>query len=382
MESDVCRVALHAGDRHVDLVLPNAVAVGLLLPPLCDIVDPAEAGRPRQLCAPGRPPLDASKTLPENGITDGDTLVLAAAPAPAPVPPALDTAERLVRSTASTAPWTPAESRSAALTVTVVLAGIGGFLAVPGSPGVPHLLLAASAAGGAAAIAARVTGSGRTAFAAQAFGCALIAAATLCTSVLGGTAHHTGLLLATVSTAVVVSAGRLTLLLCGLSSDANRDLDPDARDEAEPAPFAARCLTALVLAGAGAATLGVFLTLASPAWVDCGLAAAVAAALLLRARAQRALPQRIGLLVAGTAGTAATLVAARHLNPALAPWLCALVAATTAGALWFGYRAAPRVAPVARHVATLAECAVLAAIVPLTAAGFGLYDAVTAQGLP
>ena len=30
----------------------------------------------------------------------------------------------------------------------------------------------------------------------------------------------------------------------------------------------------------------------------------------------------------------------------------------------------------------VAECAVLAAIVPLTAAGFGLYDAVTALGLP
>ena len=154
-------------------------------------------------------------------------------------------------------------------------------------------------------------------------------------------------------------------------------------DEAGPAPFAARCLTALVLAGAGAATLGVFLTLASPAWVDCGLAAAVAAALLLRARAQRALPQRIGLLVAGTAGTAATLVAARHLNPALAPWLCALAAASGGGgAVVRPPRRTAGMAPVARHVATLAECAVLAAIVPLTAAGFGLYDAVTAQGLP
>ena len=138
-----------------------------------------------------------------------------------------------------------------------------------------------------------------------------------------------------------------------------------------------------MLAGAGAATLGVFLTLSSPAWVDCAQAAAVTAALLLRARAQRAIPQRIALLVAGTAGSAATLVAIRHLNPALAPWLCALAAATAAAALWFGHRAAP----LAWHrwpamIATIAECAVLAAIVPLSCWGFGLYHTVRTLGLP
>lgn len=376
-------MAVHAGGGHLDLVLPNAVAVGLLLPSLCDIIDPAETGRIPQLCPPGLPPLDASKTLPQNGIRDGDILVLTAAASPATMPPVLDTAAQLVRSTASTALWTPAESRAAALTVTVVLAGIGGLLAVPGSPGVPHLLLAASAAGGAAAIAARVTDRGRVAFAAEAFGCALIAAATLCTSVFGGTELHAGILLATVSTAVVVSAGRLTLLLCGLSSNAIRDLEPAAHDEAEPSPFAAQCLTALVLAGAGAATIGVLLMLASPGWADSALAAAVTAALMFRARAQRAVPQRTALLVAGTVGSAATLVAIRQLNPTLAPWLCTLAAATTAAVLWFGYRAGPRdVAPVVRHIATIAECAVLAAIVPLSCSGFGLYDAVRALALP
>jgi type VII secretion integral membrane protein EccD len=394
MESDVCRVAVHTGGGHLDLVLPNAMAVGLLLPPLCDIadnaspgapadVDPSRSARPRQLWPPGLPPLDPSKTLPENGIRDGDVLVLTETAALTVTPPALDTAEHLARSTASTALWFPAESRAAARSGTVVLAGIGGLLAVPGPPAIPHLLLAASAAGVTAAVAARLTGQGRTAFAAQAFGCALIAAATLCTCVLGGTTHHAGLLLATVSTAVVVSAGRLALLLCGLSANANRDLEPDTDHQAVPSPFAAQCLTALVLAGAGAATLGVCLTLSDPAWVDCAQASAVTAALLLRARAQRAVPQRIALLVAGTACSAATLVAIRHLNPVLAPWLCALAAATAAGALWFGHRAAPRgMAPVARQIATIAECAVLAAILPLSCWGIGLYQTVRTLGLP
>jgi WXG100 protein secretion system (Wss), protein YukD len=393
MESDVCRVAVHTGGGHLDLVLPNAMAVGLLLPSVCDIadgaapgapadIDPSQAPRPRQLCPPGLPPLDPSKTLPENGIRDGDALVLIDAPARAAIRPALDTAEHLARSAASTALWSPAESRACALAATVVLAGIGGLLAVPGPPAVPHLLLAASAAGVAAAIAARLPGDGRTAFTALAFGCALIAAATLCTSALGGTAHHTGLLLATVSTAVVVGAGRLALLLCGLSANANRDLEPDADDEAGP-PFAAQCLTAIVLAGAGATTLGVALTLSSPARADCAQAAAVTAALLLRARAQRALPQRIALLLAGVVGSAATLVAIRQLNPVLAPWLCALAGAAAAAALWFGHRAAPPgIAPVAHQIATIAECAVLAAIVPLSCWGLGLYHTVGTLGLP
>ena len=189
--------------------------------------------RSRQLCPPGRPPLDASKTLPENGITDGTPWCSPPHPrrphaagarhgrAACPV----DRIHRPVdpgrvagrRPDGHGRPRRdrrfPRGSRSTRRTAPAPRGQCGRR---------------------AAAIAARVTGSGRTAFAAQAFGCALIAAATLCTSVLGDTAHHTGLLLATVSTAVVVSAGRLTLLLCGLSSDANRDLDPDARDEAEP----------------------------------------------------------------------------------------------------------------------------------------------------
>src|SRR6185312_17095840 len=74
MESDVCRVAVHTGGGHLDLVLPNAMAVGLLLPSVCDIadgaapgaladIDPSQTPCPRQLCPPGLPPLDPAKTL-------------------------------------------------------------------------------------------------------------------------------------------------------------------------------------------------------------------------------------------------------------------------------------------------------------------------------
>ena len=378
MESDVCRVAVHAGGGHLDLVLPNAIAVGLLLPPLCDIVDAAPApwrtrpgAHPRQLCPPGLPPLDPSKTLPENGIRDGDVLVLTAAPCAR-----RDAAGAGHRRTAG-----PVDG----IHRPVDPGGITGR--GPDGHGCPRRDRRSPRGAritGRPAPAARgerggrcrshrrsLTVSGRIAFAAQAFGCALIAAATLCTSALGGTAHHTGLLLATVSTAVVVSAGRLTLLLCGLSSNAIRDLEPDADDEAEPPPFAGAVPDrARAGRGRGRHDLGVFLMLSSPGWADSAQAAAVTAALLLRARAQRAVPQRTALLVAGTARAAATLLAIRQLNPALAPWLCTLAAATAAAVLWFGHRAAPRgMAPVARHIATIAECAVLAAIVPLSCSG-------------
>ena len=77
------------------------------------------------------------------------------------------------------------------------------------------------------------------------------------------------------------------------------------------------------------------------------------------------------------------MIAIRNLSPALAPWLCALPAATAAAALWFGHRAAPRgMAPVARNTATVAECAALAAIVPLSCWGLGLYHTVRILGLP
>ena len=218
MESDVCRVALHAGDRHVDLVLPNAVAVGLLLPPLCDIVRPgggraAPATVPAGTAAPGCVE-DAARERDNRRGRPGARRSARAAPVPAgarhrraPCP-----VDRIHH------PVVPGGIAGRRAGGTVVLAGIGGFLAVPGFRRRTAPAPRGERGGRRRSHRRASAGNGRTAFTALAFGCALIAAATLCTSALGGTAHHTGLLLATVSTAVVVSAGRLALLLCGLSA--------------------------------------------------------------------------------------------------------------------------------------------------------------------
>ena len=67
----------------VDLTLPAAVPLAVLLPRVCELVDrmcgTAPAAPARRLCTPTAAALDVSKTLLQNGIRDGDALVLTAA---------------------------------------------------------------------------------------------------------------------------------------------------------------------------------------------------------------------------------------------------------------------------------------------------------------
>jgi hypothetical protein len=385
MRSDVCRVAVHSGGGHIDVVLPNAIPVALLMPGLCDIVagtvegaDRWPPGLLRQLCRPGLPPLDTSKTLSENGIQDGATLVLTTWTPPVDVRPALDSAEQLLRLTTShDRNWTPDASQAAALTVTVALAGVAGFLAVPGPPGIPHLLLAASTAGVAAAIAARVAVRGRTAFGAQAFGFALFAAGAACAGAFGDSAHHTGLLLTMVSTGVLVSSGRVALIVCGQSRSVTRDLDLDTDARAGQSPAAPECLTALVLATTATTSIGVLMTVWDrPDQAGCLLTTAVSGALLLRARAQRSPPHRAALVAAGTFSAAVTLITLGRVYPTSAPWLCAVAGvAALAVVPSFAHRAAKHgMSPVGAHVIEMVERTMLVSVIPLAAWGLDLYD--------
>ena len=85
----LCRLTVQdgedAGSLAVDLALPRNADVGLLMPPIVDLVhrddDPAAARRWRlaRICGS---PLDESMTLNENDVRDGDLLVLTTADAP------------------------------------------------------------------------------------------------------------------------------------------------------------------------------------------------------------------------------------------------------------------------------------------------------------
>ncbi len=386
MESDTCRVAIHAGTRQVDMVLPNTVPVDLLMPPLCEVVDgstgiaePRTTHLPRLLHPIGKPALDGSKTLPENGIRDGDVLSLISPAMPIPKAPAVDTAARIATLTAaSSRTWPSPWSRAAALVATVALAGLTGFLAVPGPPGTSHLLLAASTAGATAAITVRMVTVGRTLFAAQGVACALIAATLSCVSVFTGDPRAAGPVLAAGSVGALVAAGRLTLALCGLHAMATCDLDPAPRRDDQIPAFTPDCLNALVLGCASAATVGVILTVGHhPGTPGLALTAVVAGALLLRARAHRGLLRRGGLLCGGMTSAAAVLVATRYLLPSDAPALHAAGPILAATAIWCGYHAPQRVwSPPAIRLVTVTEYAALASIIPLACWALGLYDGV------
>ncbi len=354
----MCRVSVHTGREFVDLTLPTGMPLAELLPRLCDIVDRVGGGRPpdrpRRLHAPGGEALDTSKSLSDSGIRDGDILVLSVSEPPAPPRVTLD-AVRQLAAASGTEGW---DGRTAGLLAATALAGTAGLTALSGAPGAPHLLLAASAAGGTAAVAARLSHR-RTLFAGLASGAALTAAAALCGTLLAGDTHRTGVLLAVLAVAVLVGATRVTLTVCGLAGDSPRSWAPD-------------CLSAIVSAGAAAAAAGVALAVAAGR-LECVLGAVVSAVVLLRARAHRVPVQRRALLSGGIAGAAVTLAALARLEPAWCPWLCLTSLTAAAAAVTVAYR--PMSSPGFGEALGVAEYAGLAAVLPLACWTLGVFDA-------
>ena len=372
---DECRVAVHTGAGSVDLTLSSEVPIALLLPGVCDIVDrhlSAGTGAPRYLRLPGAQSCDTSKSLSENGIREGDTVILATSEASAGPRVTLDGARALADEVnTAAAGWTPVDSRVAALLAAVILTGAAGLVAVAGAPGPPRLLLTASAAGSAAAVAARVSGRWRMLFTAFTFGAALTAAVALWATVTGG---GTGALLAVAGLAVLLGAARLTLSICGLAATAARDLTADPGPAAHPAS-APGYLRALVAAGTGTCTLGLIAIAGVGGPAEGALAGVVSVVMLLRARVLSAPGPRISVLLGGACGVAATLGAAARLWPTWWPWLCGAALCLAAGALWATHRPFPA-GPRAVEVLRVLDCALSAAVIPLACWSLGFFDAV------
>jgi type VII secretion integral membrane protein EccD len=112
------RVSVYADAVHIDLALPAAVPIGLLIPPIVDILA-AEYGHRsesmaarRQLFLPGQVALDPSKTLAQSGIRDGTALILTRSSTDLAAPRFDDTAEAVSMSLTATArPWTRRAAR-------------------------------------------------------------------------------------------------------------------------------------------------------------------------------------------------------------------------------------------------------------------------------
>ncbi len=350
----MCRVAVHAGTEFVDLTLPAAVPLAVLLPRVCELVDRMCGGAPvpraRRLCTPTADPMDPSRTLFQNGIRDGDTLVLTAAPQWEPPRVRQDPAAELAHATpADGAGW---DARTTGLLSAVALLGAIGPTVLGGGPATPQLLLGASAAGGAAAVAARI-GRPATLFAGLAVGAGLTAAAALAGTFMAYDLQRTGALLSVLAIAMLVCAGRLALVVAGPMDAAQR-------------------FSAIVHAGAGAAVTGVALAAATGGPVECGLGAVASAVLTLRSRVHRRPVQRGVLLVGGVFGIAVTLGATARLEPGWGPWLCAAVLVAGGAVVTMPQRSITT--PLLGEALTVAEYASLAAVLPLAGWSLGVFD--------
>lgn len=136
---DLRRITVHTGAVHVDLALPAAVSVAVLIPSILDLLadcggrggDPAgnPAAAHYQLCRLGAATLDPSTTLAQNDIQDGAVLVLTRSSFEPPAPRVDDVAEAVSTALNTLAPpWTRRASRLTAAVSGGGLAAIGGLL--------------------------------------------------------------------------------------------------------------------------------------------------------------------------------------------------------------------------------------------------------------
>jgi hypothetical protein len=268
----------------------------------------------------------------------------------------------------------------------VPLAGAAGWAAFPGPPDATHLLIAAVAAGTAAAV-------GQVAL--RAVAPLLIAAVVL--AVVTGTAAVVGLrfgvaapALSAAAAAVALCAGpllpRAVLRLAGLprpvvpadardlvSADAGPDLLSPA-ELAERARVARGQLAGLSGGFAVAAAVAVLPAAAPGGWAGTALAAVAVVTLLLRARGFADVgPSRVHLVAGIAAGVALVVLGAAASGPAGRP----VGALVLIGAAALGVQALdgapPGLSPVARRAVDIAEGALTAIAVPLALAAAGVF---------
>jgi type VII secretion integral membrane protein EccD len=390
-----------------------------------------------QLSGAGAAPLITSVTLAQNNIRDGAVLVLTQAPTAPPVPRYDDVAEAVSATLgAASRPWTRSRRRQAArltgalaagcltgigalalirhavktgatgMTVGVaVLAGVAallaaalahrtykdaiaglalsviattfaavaGFLAVPGAPGLPNIVLAASAAAVTTVSAARVSGCGVLTLTALSCVATITAAAALVGVITAAPVPAIGSVAALISVGLLGAAPRASIVLAGLSPQL-----PPAPDLERKAIRAASWLAGLRAGFASAIAVGSVVTVLAgaprPGCIAFGVL--VGALLLLRARSDDGIGTR-AVAACGIVITATTFGTVTLRIPMHGVWTVAMTASLAAAAIYLGF-VAPAVAlspALGRSVEAL-ECAALVAMVPMTCWVCDLYGAV------
>ncbi|MGE2832423.1 type VII secretion integral membrane protein EccD [Mycobacterium sp. SMC-4] len=424
MRDWLCRVTVCAprsGAAAVDVNVPADCPVGTLLPDLVDVVvGPSSQDGPHRwhLSRLTGGVLDTSNGLRDNGVEDGDVLVLDAAGVPAPRRSSVDAASLVadharpgavlpslllegaglavvaVLAVALVWPggpdvrlWCAAALAAAAAIIGTadrrcplpttlnvgapVFAAATGYLALPQASWQLSVAFAAGAGCAMAALLGRVTASTMHVAAGTAAGLVTAAAAVSATASLstGGA----GAVLVSASVAALTVAPRMVIGAAGLSP---------ARETIEPGRAAAahRLLTGLVIGCSATAALGAVALAAASAVPAVALAVDVGVLLSLRARHHHDPARRIALGAAGLVGCATGWVGTALLWSAHLHWLCA-GAALAGMALTYRTQCGSELTPVVRQGVQVLEYAALVVVVPLALWVTGAYGWARGLGL-
>jgi type VII secretion integral membrane protein EccD len=446
MPDPLCRLAVQHGPQTVDLALPRDTPIGLLLPSIVDLVHrgtvSADDAQDWQLSRVGHDRLDATTSLQDNAIHDGELLFLATVPTHAPewieteawhtLIDTADTGRAPSRVTATVAfvcvavlgasalAWSAVVSHAyghiltagaltaasaigsvvirrahpdpilcvALSTSAVVFAAVGGFLALPVGPPAARSLLGVAVACSTSVLLLRVTGCGPVCLTALATSTALTTAALGCGVAWTLPVATTGAALSVLALGALAMAARLSITVAGLAPampNPDSHEEADSVDEAPRAVAAHRTLTGLVIGSAGAATLGTALVAWSGfrdgrCWPNVAFAVAVAIVMVLRAHTHIDIRRRTSLVIGGIAATAAGVALVVASAPGQANWVCLLLV-TSVGVSVLGGQLGATVNPLVRRSVDVLEYLALAAVVPLACWVGGLYELVRGLSL-
>ncbi|OMC00092.1 type VII secretion integral membrane protein EccD [Mycobacterium sp. NS-7484] len=448
MPDSLCHVSIHCGSScgsssaadsrdTFDLSLPRALTVGELLPWIVDIVN-AGAGTPHRwrLSLLGGYHLDESATLTQNGIHDGDLLVLEGVDEHPSPDRTLITAltvhapdERIPISVrAMGCLWTCALGLLAALwagvdghgwgriaaaaviavavggvamaahrldlepalatvadAVAVGCAAILGFLVVPGGPAAANVFLAAVAAGSLGAVLLRLPGRDKELLIAVVTATGLIAVATAGAVLWALTTTASAALLSALGIGLLPLAPRLSIALAGLTPPVpdcgSEGVTVNASDVDARAHEGHRNLVGLVLGCSAAAALGtialVVAGLRQVSAIEVAFAVCVGVVLLLRTRTYASGRCRIGSMVTGFCSLTAAFLLVVAWAPEYGGWAGVIAVGAGLAGLW----PVRFESPLTARLADAAEYGALAAIVPLACWLGGAFDVVRAAGL-
>ena len=416
--------------------MPADTPLGILLPAVVDILEPAGGTAGWQLSPIGKAPLSLKNSLRGNGIHDGDVLLLTPAEVTLP-PPRFDDVTEAVLATVDNRPrWTagarrvagttagvwscllgalallhgdliggsaapiavPALAATVALTAAIaagrvyrsptastpltlcaiVFGSAAGYLAVPGPHVIPKVVLAAAVGTTVTVLGLRVAGAGTTVLTACATFGALITAALAGYLLVSWRLPTTGAVLVVTGVASLMVVPRLAIAVARVPLPDSTAATHIPANVDERARRAEATLTGLVCGLAAATVVGSALTATHAAGM--ALAGLGGTVVLMRSRFHVDRVQAAALITGGALCLTVVFVRSQLFWPTATGWFAAgaVCAATAAFALgWVTMSPTPSV----RRCVDIADYLALAAVAPVTCWVCGIYAAVRGMRL-